>query len=309
MKKPMSGHAYVHGGLPLLYKWDNDLSEEQKALMDKFLLEPPTLGSLRSKDDNELPTDMLIALGYLLTDVEPTPEEEDSAKAIVVAFPKARAEEIANDFTLLVDDETHFKSGVEWDFIFNYCNATHTTGENVKFIRCIREVEAQLEKGECILAAAIGVGNNCDADDIVFTDAPFPMEGVFLTTNRVLFFYEHDEFDMRDAGFCYIDSYDYDELRSLRFRLRRIPLYTNDPFADDDEDETHDYLAESVEVNVKEHGATRQSHFSIAMFKPKLLLEQNDDDQYEGMADKFLTWSDAVMDSFHDCDQYVDIVD
>ena len=131
LKKLMSGHAYVHGGLPLLYKWDNDLSEEQKALMDKFLLEPPTLGSLRSKDVNELPTDTLIALGYLLTDVEPTPEVEDSAKAIVVAFPKARAEEIANDFTLLVDDETHFKSDVEWDFIFNYCNATYTAGENV----------------------------------------------------------------------------------------------------------------------------------------------------------------------------------
>lgn len=190
-----------------------------------------------------------------------------------------------------------------------YCNATYTAGENVKFIRCIREVEAQLEKGECILAAAIGVGNNCDADDIVFVDAPFAMEGVFLTTNRVLFFYEHDEFDMRDAGFCYIDSYDYGELRSLRFRLRRIHLYTNDPFADDDEDETHDYLTESVEVNVKEYGATRQSHFSIAMFKPMLLQEQDGGDQYEGMADKFLTWSDAIMDSFHDCDQYVDIVD
>ena len=114
---------------------------------------------------------------------------------------------------------------------------------------------------------------------------------------------------MRDAGFCYIDSYDYDELRSLRFRLRRIHLYTNDPLADDDEGEMHDYLAESVEVNVKEHGATRQSHFSIAMFKPKLLQEQDDDEQYGGMADKFLTWSDAIMDSFHDCDQYVDIVD
>ena len=91
--------------------------------------------------------------------------------------------------------------------------------------------------------------------------------------------------------------------------MRRIHLYTNDPFADDDEDETHDYLTESVEVNVKEYGATRQSHFSIAMFKPMLLQEQDGGDQYEGMADKFLTWSDAIMDSFHDCDQYVDIVD
>ena len=142
MKKLFSGHAYGHGGFPLLYRYDKELSEEQKALMDKFLIEAPSIKSLQGDEGAELPTDKLVELGYLLVDVEPTQAEFDngSVKAIVIATPRRRAVAIASSFDSLVADDSHFDGDIGWYSYFDFLIAHKSYDECIKFFRFIRAV-------------------------------------------------------------------------------------------------------------------------------------------------------------------------
>ena len=63
MKRLFSGHAYGHGGFPLLYRYDKELSEEQKALMDKFLIEAPSIKSLQGDEARSFRPTSSLSLG------------------------------------------------------------------------------------------------------------------------------------------------------------------------------------------------------------------------------------------------------
>lgn len=258
MKKLFSGHAYGHGGFPLLYRYDKELSEEQKALMDKFLIKAPSIKSLQGDEGAELPTDKLVELGYLLVDVEPTQAEFDngSAKAIVIATPRRRAVAIASSFDSLVADDSHFDGDIGWYSYFDFLIAHKSYDECIKYIRFIRAVEEVLVADETIIAIYAGHGINNDEDAFIpELSVPQALEAIVVTNKRVLSFYEHDQFNMRDAGYCFLDEYDHSELRKVDLNMMTLPACEND--------EEPDKILCLAEVIIREKGTQRNTNIPI----------------------------------------------
>lgn len=260
MKQIFSGHEYGHGGFPLLYRYDKELSEEQKALMDKFLIEAPTIKSLQGDGETELPTDKLVELGYLLVDVEPTQAELDneSAKAVVAASPKARAFYIASYFDKLVADEAHFDEDVDWCSYFDFLIAHKSYEECIKYIHFIRAVEGVLVADETISAIYAGHGVNND-ECVFFPEASVPeaLEAILITNKRVLSYYEHDQFAMRDAGYCFLDEYELSELKKVDLHMMTLPT------SECDEEEDPDKVLIMAEVIIREKGTQRNTNIPI----------------------------------------------
>lgn len=226
--------------------------------MDKFLIEAPSIKSLQGDEGAELPTDKLVELGYLLVDVEPTQAEFDngSAKAIVVATPRRRAVAIASSFDSLVADDSHFGENVDWCRYFDFLIAHKSYEECIKYIHFIREVEEVLVAEETIIAIYAGRGVNNEEDSFLpEMSVPQALEAILVTTKRVLSFYEHDQFAMRDAGYCFLDEYDHSELRKVDLNMMTLPACEND--------EEPDKILCLAEVIIREKGAQRNTNIPI----------------------------------------------
>lgn len=126
----------------------------------------------------------------------------------------------------------------------------------IKYIRFIRAVEEVLAADETIIAIYAGHGINNDEDAFIpELSVPQALEAIVVTNKRVLSFYEHDQFNMRDAGYCFLDEYDHSELRKVDLNMMTLPACEND--------EEPDKILCLAEVIIREKGTQRNTNIPI----------------------------------------------
>lgn len=213
MKELITGRVFPNGGCPPLYLWDKELSEKERSLMERFIKDAPSVAELEALGEE---AEKLLMLHYLSIETECGDEE----RVTVIACPRSRCLELVSSLDAVAgSDELYAVDDATKDFI-NCLTLPRTMRDAVHALHCFREVEALLEEDEKIIFPLFG-----RSVEPVYAPDDDGYAAVFLTTKRVLTYSEPcaEESDLREIGFCFIDSLEKEELDRCVFRVGKAP--------------------------------------------------------------------------------------